>query len=222
MTGSFTGELWEDIAGIYAAILAHPFLAGLSDGSLARDAFAFYVVQDALYLQRYAHALAAVASRAPDTAGTQMFARHAADVIAVERELHGSLLTGLGIDPATIAAAEPAPTNLAYTSYLLATVTGGSYAEAVGAVLPCYWIYWEVGKHLLGRGSPDPSYQRWIDTYGGADFGATVQDVLAVTDALGPGLGLAERARVHQHFRTTSRYEWMFWDMGYRMESWPV
>ena len=222
MTGSFTGELWEDIAGIYAAILAHPFLAGLSDGSLARDAFAFYVVQDALYLQRYAHALAAVASRAPDTAGTQMFARHAADVIAVERELHGSLLTGLGIDPATIAAAEPAPTNLAYTSYLLATVTGGSYAEAVGAVLPCYWIYWEVGKHLLARGSRDPSYQRWIDTYGGADFGATVQDVLAVTDALGPGLGLAERARVHQHFRTTSRYEWMFWDMGYRMESWPV
>ena len=222
MTGSFTGELWEDIAGIYAAILAHPFLAGLSDGSLARDAFAFYVVQDALYLQRYAHALAAVASRAPDTAGTQMFARHAADVIAVERELHGSLLTGLGIDPATIAAAEPAPTNLAYTSYLLATVTGGSYAEAVGAVLPCYWIYWEVGKHLLARGSRDPSYQRWIDTYGGADFGATVRDVLAVTDALGPGLGLAERARVHQHFRTTSRYEWMFWDMGYRMESWPV
>jgi len=142
MTGSFTGELWEDIAGVYAAILAHPFLAGLSDGSLARDAFAFYVVQDALYLQRYAHALAAVASRAPDTAGTEMFARHAADVITVERELHGSLLTDLGIDPAAIASAEPAPTNLAYTSYLLATVTGGSYAEAVGAVLPCYWIYW--------------------------------------------------------------------------------
>ena len=222
MTGSFTGELWEDIAGIYAAILAHPFLTGLSDGSLPAEAFAFYVVQDALYLQRYAHALAAVASRAPDTAGTEMFARHAADVITVERELHGSLLTGLGIDPAAIAAAEPAPTNLAYTSYLLATVTGGSYAEAVGAVLPCYWIYWEVGKHLLGRGSPDPRYQRWIDTYGGEDFGATVRDVLAVTDALGTGLGAAERARVHRHFRTTSRYEWMFWDMGYRLESWPV
>ena len=222
MTGSFTGELWEDITGIYAAILAHPFLTGLSDGSLPAEAFAFYVVQDALYLQRYAHALAAVASRAPDTAGTEMFARHAANVITVERELHGSLLTGLGIDPAAIAAAEPAPTNLAYTSYLLATVTGGSYAEAVGAVLPCYWIYWEVGKHLLGRGSPDPRYQRWIDTYGGEDFGATVQDVLAVTDALGTGLAAGERARVHRHFRTTSRYEWMFWDMGYRLESWPV
>jgi thiaminase (transcriptional activator TenA) len=222
MTDRFTDELWEGIGGIYAAILAHPFLAGLSDGTLPHDAFAFYVVQDALYLQRYANALAAVASLAPDTAGTEMFARHAAEVITVERELHGSLLAGLGIDPAAIEVAEPAPANLAYTSYLLATVNGGSYAEAVGVVLPCYWIYWEVGKELLRRGSPDPRYQRWIDTYGGEEFGATVQDVLAVADALGPGLGPAERARVTRHFRTTSRYEWMFWDMGYRKETWPV
>ena len=43
-----------------------------------------------------------------------------------------------------------------------------------------------------------------------------------VTDELGPGLGAPERDRVHRHFRTTSRYEWMFWDMGYRQEAWPV
>jgi thiaminase (transcriptional activator TenA) len=222
MTGSFTGQLWQGITGIYRAILAHPFITGLTDGSLPHDAFAFYVVQDALYLQRYADALAAVASRAPDTAGTEMFARHAADVIAVERTLHGSLLTSLGVDPATVDAAQPAPTTLAYTSYLLATISGGSYAEGVGAVLPCYWIYWEVGKDLLRRGSPDKRYQRWIDMYGGEEFGEIVRDVLAAADELGPGLAPGERTRMHQHFRTSSRYEWMFWDMGYRKESWPV
>ena len=99
---------------------------------------------------------------------------------------------------------------------------GGSYAEGVGAVLPCYWIYWEVGKELLRRGSPEPRYQRWIDMYGGEEFGEVVQSVLDVTDRLGPELAPAERARVHRHFRATSRYEWMFWDMGYREESWPV
>jgi hypothetical protein len=46
--------------------------------------------------------------------------------------------------------------------------------------------------------------------------------VLDVTDELGPGLRASERDRVHRHFRTTSRYEWMFWDMGYRKEAWPV
>ena len=222
MSDSFSGELWQGAAGVYDAILAHPFLIGLTDGSLPHDAFAFYVVQDAIYLHRYAQALAAVASRAPTPGQTEVFARHAADAIAVEKTLHGSLLADLGIDPVSAAEAEPAPANLAYTSYLLATVSTGSYAEGVGAVLPCYWIYWEVGKELLRRGSPDPRYQRWIDMYSSEEFGDVVREVIAVTDELGPGLGAPERDRVHRHFRATSRYEWMFWEMGYRQEVWPV
>ena len=222
MNGRFTSELWQGIGDIYRGILVHPFLTGLTDGSLPHGTFAFYVIQDALYLRQYAQVLAAVASRAPDAAGTEMFARHAADAVAVERALHESLLTDLGIDPAAASAATPAPTNLAYTSYLLAASYGGSYADGIGAVLPCYWIYWEVGKELRRRGSPDPRYQRWIDTYGGEEFGAAVRAVLAVTDELGPVLAPRERERVHQHFRVTSRYEWMFWDMGYRKQTWPI
>ena len=222
MTDSFSAGLWHGIADIYAAILAHPFIAGLTDGSLPHDAFAFYLVQDALFLRRYAQALAAVAGQAPDTAGTEMFARHAAGIVAAELSLHESLLADLGMDPASVDAAQEAPTTLAYTSYLLAAVRGGSYGEGVGAVLPCYWIYWEVGKHLLGKGSPNPGYQRWIDTYGAEEFGAEALEVIAVTDKLGPALAPVERERVRRHFRATSRYEWMFWDMGYRRENWPL
>ena len=217
---SFTAELWDGITGTYDAILAHPFLTGLTDGSLPAEAFAFYVIQDAVYLRAYARALALVAARGTDPAAVEMFARHAAQAISVERQLHGSLLADLGIDPGAAAAAEPAPANLAYTSYLLATAATGSFAEGIGAVLPCYWIYWEVGKHLVRHGSPDARYQRWIDTYGGEEFGATVREVLAVTDAL--TLTEAERAAVHRHFRITARYEWMFWDMGYRQQTWPA
>jgi thiaminase (transcriptional activator TenA) len=222
VTDSFTGELWDSISDIYAAILAHPFIKGLTDGTLPAESFAFFVVQDGLYLKQYASALAAVASRAPQAPAMRMFARHAADAVAVEQELHSQLLPALGISAEAAAAAEPAPTNLAYTSYLLATIRGGTYAEGVGAVLPCYWIYWEVGKELLRLGSPDPRYQRWIDTYGGDEFGEVVRDVIAEADAVGSLLSPYERARVRRHFRTTSRYEWMFWDMGYRRETWPV
>ena len=222
MGDSFSAELWDSTADIYAAILAHPFVRGLTDGSLPQEAFTFYVIQDALYLRWYARALAAVASKSTDTAGTEMFARHAAGIIDVEMTLHESLLADLDIDAVAADAAEEAPTTLAYTSYLLAAVGGGSYAEGVGAVLPCYWIYWEVGKHLLSQGSPNPRYQKWIDTYGAEEFGGEALEVIAVADRLGPSLGAAERARVQQHFRTTSRYEWMFWDMGYRQEQWPV
>jgi thiaminase (transcriptional activator TenA) len=216
---TLTEELWDGITGTYQQILRHPFVTGLTDGSLPGEAFAFYVVQDAVYLRAYARALALVAAKGSDPAAIEMFARHAAQAISVEQQLHGSLLADLGIDPGKAAVAEPAPTNLAYTSYLLAVAATGCYAEGVGAVLPCYWIYWEVGKHLVRKGSPDQRYQLWIDTYGGEEFGVTVREVLAVTDAL--AVTEAERAAVHRHFQTAATYEWMFWDMGYRQEAWP-
>jgi thiaminase/transcriptional activator TenA len=34
--------------------------------------------------------------------------------------------------------------------------------------------------------------------------------------------GPTSRAVMLRHYVTTSRYEWMFWDMGYRQEAWPV
>jgi thiaminase/transcriptional activator TenA len=211
--------LWADVESTYAAILAHPFLAGLADGSLPRAAFRHYIAQDAHYLRGYAKALAACAAKAPDEDATVMFARHAAGAIAAERELHASLMADLGGLPKN----EPvAPTTRAYVSYLMATVLGGSYAEAVGAVLPCYWIYARVGEALLAAGSPDPLYARWIAMYGGEAFQAVVDAVLAETDRVGATLSPAELDRMREHFTTTSRYEWMFWDAGWRREEWPV
>jgi thiaminase (transcriptional activator TenA) len=210
VAGSFTSELWDSITDIYGAILAHPFITGLTDGTLPAEAFAFFVLQDGLYLKQYASALAAVASKAPEPGAMRMFARHAADAVTVEQELHSQLLPALGISARQAAAVGSA------------TIRGGTYAEGIGAVLPCYWIYREVGKELVRQGSPDSRYQRWIDTYGGDEFGAVVRDVIAEADRVGTSLSESERVLVARHFRTTSRYEWMFWDMGYRKESWPV
>ncbi len=64
-------------------------------------------------------------------------------------------------------------------------------------------------------------YARWIGTYGSPEFGAVVGAVLEATNELAAQIGDAERAAMRRHFRTTSRYEWMFWDMGYRLEQWP-
>jgi thiaminase (transcriptional activator TenA) len=218
---SFSQVLWAEIDHVYAAILEHPFIAGLTDGTLERDAFRFYVVQDAHYLRDYARALSLASARAPSEPDIAMFAQHASGAIEVERSLHESFFRDFGLSDEQVAATPMAPTNLAYTSYLLASAYGASFPEALGALLPCYWIYWEVGKELLSRGSPDPLYSRWIETYGGEEFAAVVRAVLALTDRLGPELSEAERQRVAERFVTTSRYEWMFWDMGYRHEQWP-
>jgi thiaminase/transcriptional activator TenA len=212
--------LWAEAAGTYAAILKHPFLAGLTDGSLDRERFTYYVVQDAHYLRDFARTLTVVASKAPTPADVGMFARHAAGIAEVELGLHESLLTEVGIQ--NVDAVPVAPTTLAYTSYLLATAYGGAFAEGFAAVLPCYWIYAEVGAQLAKRGSPDPRYQRWIDTYAGNEYQTIVAEVLALADRVAPTLSAADEARARAHFATTARYEWMFWDAAWRAEVWPV
>lgn len=92
----------------------------------------------------------------------------------------------------------------------------------MAAVLPCYWIYARVGTALLERGSPDRRYQRWIDSYGGDEFAATVAEVLGVTDRVGPKLGEEDEAAARAHFEVTAKYEWMFFDAGYSREQWPI
>jgi thiaminase/transcriptional activator TenA len=219
---TLTEELWASIEELFPAIVGHPFLVGLTDGSLEREAFRFYVVQDALYLREFARALAVAAARAPTEEDVLMFSRHATGALEVERSLHGSFFREFGLSDREVAMTPLAPTTLAYTGYLLSVAYGGSFPEAVAALLPCYWIYWQVGRTLLEQGSPDPLYQRWIDTYGGEEFGAIVSEVLALTDRVGADLGAGERERMRRHFLTSARYEWMFWEMGYREERWPI
>ena len=221
MTQSWTQRLWASGSATYAAILEHPFLRGLGAGTLDEQRFAYYLAQDAHYLRDYARALTVVGAKAPTHADAGMFARHAAGTVDVELALHATLLPQLGLDPAELAGIPVSPTTLSYTSYLLATCYGGSFAEGLAAVLPCYWIYARVGAELIAAGSPDPRHQRWIDTYGGPEFAASVEEVLALADAVGRDLGAADEARARTHFAVTARYEWMFWDAAWRLEQWP-
>jgi len=218
---TFSAELWDaGAARVYGEIVAHPFIKGLTDGTLSHDAFRYFIVQDSHYLRAYSRALTQVAARATDEDAVSMFARHAAEAIDVERELHAGLLGKLGLTSADVDATGSGPTTMAYMSYLTAVCATGTYAEAVAAVLPCYWIYRDVGRELLKRSSPDPLYAEWIATYGSEAFDSVVESVLAVTDRL--EVSAAERERCHRHFATTTRYEWMFWDAAYHQLEWPV
>lgn len=213
-------RLWASASPTYDAILDHPFLAGLCDGTLPTEAFTHFVVQDAHYLVEFGRALATLSTRAPSADEVAMWARHAAGAIEVERSLHAGLLAAVGLDPAVAARSPVAPTTLAYTSYVLAQTSVGSYRQGVAAVLPCYWIYREVGRELARKGSPEPRYQRWIDSYADEAFDTLVREVLAVVD--GWTATADEEPGLRVRFQTAARYEWMFWDAAWRSEAWPV
>lgn len=217
---SFTAGLWKAIQPIYAKTLRHPFLTGLQDGTLAESKFQFYLVQDSLYLGAFGKALRLLAEKAPHPDWAKALRGDAEEAIAVEKQMHSQILASFGVPAAKAQAARMAPTNYAYTNHLLIRCVEGGFLEGLSAVLPCYWIYWEVGKHLVQSGSRNPAYQRWIAQYAGEEYGKTVRRALSMTDAAAASASPQIRTKSHELFVLSARYEFLFWDMAFREEKW--
>jgi thiaminase/transcriptional activator TenA len=134
----------------------------------------------------------------------------------VERALHEEYFRRFDV----VLDVDQAPGCFAYTNYLVATASHRSFEEAVAALLPCFWIYREVGMHIVGKSVPENPYQLWIDTYAGEEFATAVQRAIDITEEVAAGTTDANRKRMTEAFVLSSRLEWMFWDSAYRMESW--
>ncbi|MCG8353326.1 MAG: thiaminase II [Chloroflexales bacterium] len=219
---NFSQQAWKAITPIYARIIELPFIQELMAGTLAIDRFQFDMRQDAYYLQDFSRVLAVAAARSSDADMIVKFAEDAQRAIVVERALHGSYFTQFGITPAEVARTEASPTCFSYTHFLLATAYHAPYEALVAAVLPCFWIYWEVGKHIYAHAAPNNPYRAWIDTYAGDDFGETVQATIAAADAVGVQTSPSKRNAMLQAFVRAAQLEWMFWDSAYCRETWPV
>ncbi len=218
----FSEKAWGEIAPIYAAILNHPFIRELTAGTLSKERFKFYMVQDALYLTEFSRVLSLVAARAPDPDTMMQFDESARNALIVERALHETFFREFGITGDVVADAERASVCFTYTNYLLATAHRSPVEVAVSAVLPCFWIYWEVGKHVRAEATPSNPYRLWIDTYGDEVFGERVRNVIATADAMAASAAPAVLDGMMHAFRRASQLEWMFWDSAYRLETWPV
>jgi thiaminase (transcriptional activator TenA) len=213
----FSDEAWQRTAGLREAI----HKTELADGSLSRDRFQTYIIQDAVYLGQFSRALAISAAKAPDTTTLQSFAQSALGAIAVEQALHGRYLREFGVDPGGITGAEPAPDCLAYTSYLIATAYHDPWEVLVAALLPCFWLYWDIGCAIARAAAPQNPYRAWIDTYADERFGEAVQTVIATSDRAAETTTAANRGKMLAAFTRACQYEWLFWDGAYQRRSWP-
>ncbi len=219
---SFTETVWQSVKPIREAMIAMPFNDELRAGTLSRERFQGYLLQDSLYLMDYARTLAVLAARAPDSGLILEYSRAAEVCIIVERALHESFLTEFGLTAADIEAAEPSPTTMTYTQYLLATAHTANFEVAVAAVLPCFWVYREVGLAIAAKAVGQNPYQAWIDTYAGEEFGAAVERQIAIADRLAEEASPKAQKSMRKAFHRCTQLEWMFWDSAYRQAGWPI
>jgi thiaminase/transcriptional activator TenA len=218
----FSHEAWEQGASVYETIRTMPFNAELAAGTLSEARFKHYITQDAHYLIGFGRALTLAAAKAPDPDRIVQFAKSAEGAIVVERALHGSFFRQYAITPATFARTPLSPACHHYVAYLVATAYAEPYEVLLGALLPCFWIYAEVGRDIHARARPNNPYQAWIDTYAGEEFHTAVRAMIAATDEAAELASPSARDRMHAAFRRAAQLEWMFWDSAYRLEDWPI
>lgn len=221
----FTQTLYEKVSEIWHRTHEHPFVAGLGKGDLPVESFIRYMKQDYVFLIDYSKlfALAAVKARNIDTMAS--FAKLLNETLHGEMELHRGYAAKFGITNQQLEETKPTPINLAYTRYMLNVAQNGSLEELISALLPCMWSYWEISKMLADKypGASDHLlYGEWVSMYSSDEFGSLALWLINLLDELAEGKPERELAVLEEHFLTTSRFEYMFWDMVYKGGEWPV
>ena len=214
---AFTQQLWYKIESIYHRILAHPFNVELAAGTLSPDKFQYYVQQDELYIQSYARALAMLAVKSPTSDISENLLRYAKDGISIERALHDHYFKKFNIKPAR----EVQPACLAYTNFLLSSTVLEPFEVGIAALLPCFWIYRQVGFDIAQKADKSNPYYLWIETYIDQEYDSIVNRMIEITESVARAASVTIKAKMHRAFLYSTRLEWIFWDAAYRLEQWP-
>lgn len=209
--GSFAAQLWAEAEEQLEAIYALAFINDLASGDLAEKQFGYYLAQDAIYLNGYSRVLARTSALAPTEAEQLFWARSAAQCLEVESELHRSWLSTRTVE------VQLGPVTKSYVDHLTAASASGSYAVLAAAVLPCFWLYAEVGKTLhaqfVAAGEPaGHPYAEWLRTYADEDFAAATRRAVAIVDEAGRSASAGDRAAMITAFRQSCRLELEFFD----------
>lgn len=211
---AFTADVAGRVADATRRSAELPFVRALVEGTLPAERFEDYVRQDALYLTDYSRVLARASQLAPDGEGQAFFARGAAACLDVERRLHDERLARAGRRAVRVAG--PSRVTTAYVDHLLAVAATGSYADVVAAVLPCYWVYADLGAQLRARVthlSADLAthpYGDWLGTYGDTEFAELTVRARELADAAARPLDAAGRARMRHVLAVSCEHEVAF------------
>jgi thiaminase (transcriptional activator TenA) len=194
-------------------IYQQPFIQELASGNLDRDKFIFYLQQDWMYLNDFAQALAGAAllSSSPKDAAQLIKFSHEANVC--EQMLHHSFFKLYQVPKQNVLS----PACFHYTNFLRATVARGDYAKSLAALLPCFWVYREVGQYIFTLSASSNPYYEWIKTYASEEFSDSVGKMIAICDSAMLVKKQSEIEELVNIFNLSTCFEWSFWGDAYHM-----
>ncbi|MBN1635525.1 MAG: TenA family protein [Deltaproteobacteria bacterium] len=216
-----TDRLRRDADYIWRRIFEHPFVVELYSGILPMDKFIPYILEDYNYLIGAIRNFSIMVSRAESVD----VMKELVEIVRLEAESevkgYGEFLVSLGYSLEDAAQIEPGPMNVAYENFLLITSSFKTVAEALAAVLPCFWSYHEIAVFYQERlpSNPNQVYVDWASVYVSDEYVTLLNKLKGLVDSLGQNF---DYQKLKEVFIQGSRYEYMYWDAVYNRDGWPV
>ncbi len=215
----FCEKVRQETQFYWEASFNHPFVQGIADGSLPLEKFKFYMLQDAYYLKHYTKVLALAAAKATNDEDIQYFLNTARFIHEAELELHRTTFQDLDVTAEEIENFEVAPAAYNYVSHMYNAVHNGDVAEAFAAILPCPWLYQEIGQQLKFAHPNVPLYAQWIALYASDEMLQSINKQKSMLNRFAKEQPMKQKV-LKAHFEKSCYYEWMFWEMPWTMQTW--
>lgn len=216
---TFCEEVRKETNLYWEGSFEHPFVKGLVNGTLPIGKFKFYMMQDAYYLKNYTKVLAIAASKATTNEDINYFLETASFINAAELELHRTVFQELGCTEKELEEFEPAPAAYNYVSHMYNAAHNGDVAEAFAAMLPCPWLYQEIGEKYKNAKPGVKLYEEWIAMYSSPDYKEKIELQKSMMNRFAEEQP-EKVARLKSHFKKSCYYEWKFWEMPWTFEDW--
>lgn len=210
----------EGSRSVWESFHDHPFVRGIADGTLPKEKFQYYMLQDYVYLLDYAKVFSVGAAKATDPLVGRHFSKYVEQLMNGELNIHKAYMKMLGITEQDVLNVEQALDNLSYTSYMLRCAYEGGPAEVCAAILPCAISYEEIAKEMVKR-DPDcvnhEFYGRWIEGYADPGYHEANAALRDLTAQVCETCSDAQIDHLVEIGRRCSLYEGCFWDMAWEL-----
>lgn len=203
----------------WAAYNVHPFVLGIQNGTLDREKFRWYIIQDYLYLWDYAKVFAIGVAKAKSLETANLFAKFIPTMNG-ELNVHSGYLARLGVSQAEIDASKPSLDNLSYTSYMLRVAYEEGEGEILAAILACAYSYEVIAKKIIENNPDavkDAFYGDWVRGYINDAYAADNRILLDTLSRLTRDYSEEQQRHIEDIFVACSRYELAFWEMAWSL-----
>ncbi len=203
-------EIWE----VYNE---HPFVKGIQDGTLDKEKFRFYIIQDYLYLEDYAKTFAVGVAKAKSIEIAKLFSKYI-DVMNGELNIHSGYMGKFGVTQEEVDATPRSLDNLSYTSYMLRVAYEEGEAEILAAILSCAYSYEVIARKIIQNNPAsvnDPFYGPWIQGYASEEYAEENVVLLETLNRLTENYTQSQLQHLTDIFVACSRYELNFWEMSW-------